>query len=199
MDTKEILRKFEDTVSGYLQELDRFTLEQLLWKPTADEWSLGQMYMHLIQSAQFMQLRNVALCLSPKDDPAVSSTRKTKQGENLFAAGSFPPDRIHVPASPQYTPTQPGSKEQLADGLRDTVRRMVEIEPAVASAVDQMTPAQVETGYEAPVHLVDHPRLGGLNALEWFCLVEMHYRHHLHQKKRLDDAWIGRAANRQLD
>ncbi|WP_138754646.1 DinB family protein [Paenibacillus sinopodophylli] len=189
MDTKETLRKFENTVSGYIRELDRFDLEQLLWKPATDEWSLGQMYMHLILSAQFMQLRNVALCLAPDGGPIFSSIGKTKQGEELFTTGSFPPDRIKVPPSPQYTPPQPESKEQLVNGLKDTVRRMVEIEPAVASAFNQTTQARSETGNEIVQQRVVHPRLGGLHAFEWFCLIEMHYRHHLLQKKRLDDAW----------
>lgn len=39
MDTKETLSKFEETVSGYMRELDGLTLEQLLWKPAEDEWS----------------------------------------------------------------------------------------------------------------------------------------------------------------
>lgn len=189
MDTKEALRRLEDTVSVYIQELDRYSLEQLLWKPATDEWSLGQMYMHLIQSAQFMQLRNVSLSLAPIDDPAVPAEAKTKLGEELFATGSFPPDRVKVPASPQYTPSQPESKEQLVEGLRDTVRRMAEIEPAVASAFDQTTQVGSDAEDCAIRQRVVHPRLGGLNALEWFCLVEMHYRHHMLQKKRLELAW----------
>jgi hypothetical protein len=31
-----------------------------------------------------------------------------------------------------------------------------------------------------------HPAFGFLNAREWFHLIEMHFRHHLRQKKRLD-------------
>jgi hypothetical protein len=146
------------------------------------------MYMHLIRSAQLMQLRNAALCLEP-GSPEVSRAGKTKPGEDLFKTGSFPPDRIQVPPSPQYTPPQPDSKEQLADGLRDTVRRMVEIEPMIASAFDPVTEARSESGKEIVRNTVLHPRLGGLNALEWFRLIEMHYRHHLLQKRRLDDAW----------
>jgi hypothetical protein len=192
MDTKETLRKFEELVSSYIQELDSFSLEQLLWKSAEDEWSLGQMHVHLIHSAQFMHLRNVALCLAPNGNPTVSSTGKTKQGEEVFRAGSFPPDRIQVPPSPQYTPPQPESKEQLVDGLRDTLRRMTEIEPAVA-AVDPASQAISDPGKDTAVepvrNTVVHPRLGGLNAHEWFQLIEMHYRHHLLQRKRLDDAW----------
>ncbi|MFC3803516.1 DinB family protein [Cohnella sp. GCM10012308] len=185
MNTKETLREFEETVNGYIQELEGFSLEQLLWKPAEEAWSLGQMHMHLIRSAQFMHLRNVALCLSPGAETEGSPAGKSEQGEALFRAGSFPPERIQVPPSPQYTPPQPESKEQIVDGLRDTVRRMAEIESAVAAAFDpnkDKTLALVQ-------NTVIHPRLGGLNALEWFQLIEMHYRHHLLQKKRLDDAW----------
>jgi len=189
MDTKETLRTFEETVSGYIRELDGSSLDQLLWKPAEDEWSLGQMYMHLIRSAQLMQLRNAALCLEPGDSLEISRVGKTKMGEDLFKVGSFPPDRIRVPPSPQYTPPQPESKEQLVDGLRDTVRRMVEIEPTIASEFDPVTQVRMEPGKEIVRNTVLHPRFGGLNALEWFRLIEMHYRHHLHQKMRLDAAW----------
>ncbi|MEK0315018.1 DinB family protein [Cohnella sp. 56] len=186
MDTKETLRRFEDTVNDYIRELEGISLGQLLWKPAEAEWSLGQMHMHLIRSAQFMHLRNAAQCLAPDRDPAGVPAGKTEQGEALFEAGGFPPARIQVPPSPQYTPPQPDSKEQIVDGLRDTVRRMTEIEPMVAAAFDP-------TGKDAalqPAHpTVAHPRLGGLNALEWFRLIEMHYRHHLLQKQRLLGAW----------
>jgi DinB superfamily len=188
MDTKETLSKFEETVSGYMRELDGLTLEQLLWKPAEDEWSLGQMYMHLIRSAQ-LHLRNVALCLEPGGSPEVSQAGKTKWGEDLFKGESFPPERIQLPPSPQYTPPQPESKEQLVAGLQDTLRRMVEIEPIVASVFDPVAQRQSEPGKEIVRNTVLHPRFGGLNALEWFRLIEMHYRHHLLQKQHLCDAW----------
>ena len=31
-----------------------------------------------------------------------------------------------------------------------------------------------------------HPTLGMLNALEWFKLIDMHFKHHLRQKARFD-------------
>lgn len=189
MDTKETLRNFEETVSGYIRELEGTSLDQLLWKPAEDEWSLGQMYMHLIGSAQYMQLRNAALCLEPGDGPDVSRAGKTQLGEDVFRAGSFPPDRVRVPPSPQYTPPQPESKEQLVGGLQATVRRMTEIEPAIAAEFEPVPQGRLESGREIARNTVLHPRLGGLNALEWFQLTEMHYRHHLLQKARLDNAW----------
>ncbi|WNQ11456.1 DinB family protein [Paenibacillus aurantius] len=193
MNTKEMLLQFEETVDQYIRDLKDYSLEQLLWKPAEDEWSLGQMFGHLIGSAQFLHLRNVALCLEPDGSPAVSTIGKTQPGEEVYSAGSFPPVRVQVPPSPQYTPPQPESKDQLVDGLRNVVRRMVEMEPAVAAAFDPGSRELWEPGKEPAVELVPptvaHPRFGGLNALEWFQLIEMHYRHHFLQKKRLEDAW----------
>jgi hypothetical protein len=34
-------------------------------------------------------------------------------------------------------------------------------------------------------YTTSHPRLGAVNGKEWFALVDMHYRHHLHQFNRL--------------
>ncbi|MDU7477853.1 MAG: DinB family protein, partial [Paenibacillus macerans] len=69
------------------------------------------------------------------------------------------------------TPQQPGSKQQLSEGLRGVLERMKRTEPALLQAPER--------------NKMPHPRLGPLNAKEWFLLIEMHYRHHLLQLDRL--------------
>ncbi len=251
MHVDEVLQRLEHTVNGYIQKLEQVSMEQLLWKPTPDEWSLGQMIVHLIQSAQAMQLANVRRCLvlekqlvdelatqtSGKDTEATQAdaniaqpqyVAKTAQGEALFQYGSFPQERIQVPPSPQYTPLQPDHKEQLVEGLQETLRQMMEVAPAVQVVQEQLMMDAVKNGMSAEegeqatvptatssdntasenvnlsIHAtqeairnesepslptVAHPRLGGLNAWEWFWLIEMHYRHHLHQQQRLEEGW----------
>jgi hypothetical protein len=168
--TKQILDRFEITANFYLNEIPKYSLEQMTRKPSEDEWSLGQMYVHLISSAMFMQLRNVELCRDQETAP--DSSERPEAVKAMFAAGSFPPERIRVPASPQYTPKQPDSLQEMEQGLRTVIARMQELEPTLASI-----PADRAVG---------HPRMGLLSALEWFTLVEMHYRHHLLQKERID-------------
>ncbi|MED5016501.1 DinB family protein [Paenibacillus chibensis] len=168
--TKESLQRFEETALHYIHELDSFSLDQLQQKPSDNEWSIGQMIQHLINSALHMHLRNMDQCLVPKD-PQGSPAGKTETGAAAFAQGSFPPIRIQVPPSPQYTPKQPESKEQLIQGLHAVIQRMKEAEPTLEKASKQNT--------------LSHPSFGGLNAEEWFLLVEMHYRHHLLQLDRL--------------
>lgn len=169
--TTEALQALEVTVGRYLTELENLDMEQLLHKTNEEEWSLGQMYLHLIQSAQFMHLRNVDQCLAGSEPTLITAGEKTEIGRTVFERGSFPPDRIRVPASPQYTPKQPESKEQLMEGLLAVVERMKHTEPALSQAPER--------------NKVPHPRFGALNAKEWFLLIEMHYRHHFLQLGRL--------------
>lgn len=169
--TVEALQAFETTVAVYLNELGHLELEELHIKPNEEEWSIGQMYMHLIQSAQYMHLRNVDQCLAGNETAVESPGEKTERGKTVFELGSFPPVRIRIPASPQYTPQQPTSKEQLVEGLQGVVERMKRTEPVVRQADSSIT--------------IPHPGFGALNAKEWFLLVEMHYRHHLLQLDRL--------------
>lgn len=169
--TKEILPRFEALVDDYIRELDGFTMEQLHQKPEDGGWSIGQMYQHLIQSALYMQLANAATCLQESSDSALVPAGKTEAGNAVYAQGEFPPIRIQVPPSPQYTPAEPESKEALVQGLKRVVARMKELEPMLAGA--------------SLLKGVAHPSFGVLNAEEWFILVPMHYRHHLRQLDRL--------------
>lgn len=169
--TTETLHRFEKTVAHYLNELENFEMEHLLKKTNEEEWSIGQMYLHLIQSAKYMHLQNIGHCLAGKAEALSAEQEKTDRGKLTFEVGSFPPVRIRVPASAQYTPQQPESKEQLSDGLRSVMLRMKQIEPALSQAFER--------------NKILHPAFGALNAVEWFMLIEMHYRHHLMQLERL--------------
>ena len=171
MNTIQSLQHFEELTNTYLDELKGFSMEQLTRQPNENEWSLGQMYLHLIGSALFMQIRNIEECMTQDADTASNIEGKTEAGEAIFKQAGFPPIRIQVPPSPQYTPQQPRDKEQIADGLKSVLHRMKEIEPTLDKASMR--------------HTVAHPRFGGVNAKEWFVLVEMHYRHHLLQQDRL--------------
>ncbi|MDF2681797.1 MAG: hypothetical protein K0R47_2987, partial [Brevibacillus sp.] len=168
MSTNDMLKQFQESVSRYLEELNQFSMEQLTRQPDPAEWSIGQMYIHLIQSALYMQLANIEKC---RTGAGATTGEKTDAGREVYARGEFPPIRIQVPASPQYTPSQPVSKEQIVEGLNTVVARMQEVEPTLQDI--------------SSIHKFDHPRFGALDAREWFLLIEMHYRHHFHQLNRL--------------
>lgn len=171
INTTETLKRIEELTHQYLNELHPLSIEQLKIQSNENEWSLGQLYLHLIKTAIFMQIGNIEKCRSQSTDAVDTVGEKTEAGEAVFKLGGFPPERIRVPASPQYTPEQPVSKQQIIDGMHTVLQRMKEIEPLLEDISAKCTSL--------------HPRLGALNAKEWFALIEMHYRHHLLQLERL--------------
>lgn len=179
--TKEALSSLEELIKQYIAELEELTMNDLLYKTDEVDWSLGQMYMHLIQASQNMHIFNIKQCLTgmepAKTSSATTSTSKTEQGQAIFDHGGFPPIRIAVPASPQYTPNQPESKEQLVTGLMQVVEEMKQLE-------HQINQANIDAS-EITEYKIAHPRFGYLDAREWFLLIEMHFRHHLLQLARL--------------
>ncbi|WP_405079920.1 DinB family protein [Paenibacillus chitinolyticus] len=170
LNTLDALNRFEQLAETYIQELENYSLEELTRKPDEDQWSLGQMYVHLIKSALYRHLPIMEACRTSSGSEEAAG--KTESGVEAYARGSYPPIRIQVPPSKEYTPLQPESKDELVSGLREVIRAMRAIQPTLADI-----PA---------ANTVEHPGFGGLNAVEWFSLVEMHYRHHLRQKERLD-------------
>lgn len=65
--TTEVLTSFETAVERYLAELNKLDMSSLYKKQSEEEWSIGQMYVHLIQSALFLHLHNIEQCLSSED------------------------------------------------------------------------------------------------------------------------------------
>lgn len=168
--TKEVLRSFELTVERYLAELTKLNMDKIHRKLNEEDWSIGQMYVHLIQSA-FMHLHNVEQCLAGSESTFNPTKEKTEQGKIVFKLEQFPAVRIKVPASPNYTPQPPESMEHLVEGLHSVVERMRNTESVLL---------------QVPVsNKILHPAFGALNAQEWFMLIEMHYRHHFLQLDRL--------------
>jgi DinB superfamily len=174
MNSNEILKRTSEHTVRYLEEIESLDMEQLTRKESVEDWSLGQMYIHLINAALYMQLQSVEACISETPETTVVNAEKTEVGETIFAQGAIPPIRIQVPASPQYTPPQPESKAQIVSGFHTVLQRMEEILPRLESSSSR--------------HKALHPAFGALDAKEWFALVEMHYRHHFLQQERLKKA-----------
>lgn len=87
--TVEALQAFETTVAVYLNELGHLELEELHIKPNEEEWSIGQMYMHLIQSAQYMHLRNVDQCLAGNETAVESPGEKRREARRYSSLEVF--------------------------------------------------------------------------------------------------------------
>ncbi|MFA6439004.1 MAG: DinB family protein [Bacteriovoracaceae bacterium] len=170
MSLEKYYRQCETIASLWIEDINRYTDEQFLRKPDDRQWSIGQVYEHLIQSAMSFHLEQIRLCTDKRGVEMQGG--KKPPGRIIYFFGNIPPMRIQVPPSPTYTPKQPSGKNEIADRLRGVLRVMKEIQPAVESASQSQK--------------TEHPAFGYLNAREWFQLIPMHYRHHRRQQSRLN-------------
>lgn len=168
-----VFQRFQNSAQSWLNAIDSYTPEQFAYQPAPDAWSIGQTYQHLLQATRRMHLHQLDLCIQGKGSPMNGG--KTMRGRVAFLIGSFPPIRIKVPPSKEYTPAQPVDMAAVKRSLVDLVEEMRAASTRLASAGKGGTRTR-------------HPGFGMLGAEEWYQLVEMHFRHHLRQKRRIDAA-----------
>ena len=167
MNSTTTLEKFESLETYYIEELEQYSLEQFIMKPSTEEWSLGQMYNHLL-SATYMQLDAIAKCKT--ETPSVAN-KKTDIGEKVYEMGAFPPIQIKIPNHSGYTPENPSCKEEIQERFLKLITAVKNIEPMLASIPNDCK--------------VEHPGLGYLNAAEWFQLISMHFSHQSSSERKI--------------
>jgi hypothetical protein len=150
-------------------ELDKYSDDQFAMKPSPENWSIGQVYEHLVIGTLNYHLKQIEQCLITDVN---QREKKTFVGILMFSLNSFPPVRIKVPPSPTYSPQQPESKKKINAGMRLLQKKLKDLSGEVDHAVH--------------FGKTKHPALGYLGAKEWYQLIVMHFRHHLLQKKRID-------------
>jgi hypothetical protein len=161
----EVVERLNKVVDIYACSLDQFSVEQLRHKPNEERWSLGQVYNHVIHAALEIYYPAVLTCINK---PEQEATVKTAAGIEIFRRGGYPQLKVKTVNLPKNT----DDRKSLHDGLNMIVEHALYLLPIV-----------VQSSADAKVN---HPRLGALNAQEWFELAEMHMRHHLRQKKELE-------------
>jgi hypothetical protein len=170
MQATKSLKKFNQLLEKWQHSLDNYTQEELLRKPADDAWSIGQVYVHLINATIGFHLKQVEDCLTSE---ANAEEKKTMPGRVSYLLGNFPPIKIKVPASETYTPPQPVSKADILLKMNDMREKM-------AKMAIKLEPTPNKSGK------TKHPAMGFLDANEWFQMIPMHFQHHLRQKGRLD-------------
>lgn len=84
----------------------------------------------------------------------------------------FPPVKYDMPKKVAVEPKQPESKEQLIAKLEE----IKQLSSAYIARIPQSDPSLK----------IKHPFLGWLNTAEWISLCNIHFRHHVRQKKRIE-------------
>ena len=162
------MKDFNNTIESWIKEIDKYDFLQLSDKPSPGSWSLGQVCMHLLQDTNFY-IEQIHACITTNDH---AHEEATEDGKTMLANNDFPDAIIEGAPSNAHVP-QPESKEWLMARLVDVRDEMKTLRKTIQ-----------ETMY---IGKTKHPGLGYFSAAEWFQFAGMHFRHHLRQKKRIDE------------
>lgn len=163
-----IIDDFNSTIDTWIKDLEHYNLDQLSARPDRTSWSLGQIYMHLIEETKFY-IDQMESCLKYNDHAFEQMDERAKI---MFANNSFPDRRIKGDQFTSEKVPQPESKLQLRQDMLQLRQEINEIGNKVMTS---------DTIGKTP-----HPGHGYFSAAEWLQFAEMHMRHHLKQKSRLE-------------
>jgi len=171
MEPKKIAEKYRDTARLFISDAKKYTAEQFTKSPAEGQWSMAQIYHHIILVTD-QCLANATLCIHGK-----GKKKSIAIGPAIFELmGSFPPVKLKIKKFPNavkhlYFPENI-SIDAAISGLEKSIRKMEQALQLISQAGTSMR--------------VKHWAGGWFNARQWYHSAEMHIRHHLRQKKRLD-------------
>jgi hypothetical protein len=144
-----------------------YSFEQLCIKPSPEIWSLGQLYIHLLENTDYY-IDQMLICISNNDFASEKCSEAAKQ---MFTNNGFPDQLIEGPAENALT-LQPANKQQLHDDFHSLKIKMNEMAALMGNSIFKGK--------------TKHPGLNYFGAEDWLQFAEMHFRHHLRQKARID-------------
>jgi hypothetical protein len=154
-------------IAVYENLLKKVSEEEFIQSPQDGGWSYSETYSHIFQS-NLLSLHATEKCI-------VGTGVLSRKGIHWMAwlilfFGRFPPGKIKAPERLASMVTKI-SREDALNLIAKFKIRLGEIKSKIHKA--------------SPYQKSKHPRLGLLNAKEWFRFIEVHTSHHTRQLKRI--------------
>jgi hypothetical protein len=161
-----LIEDFNHTIDTWIDVIQQYNFQQLCMKPAADSWSIGQVCMHLVNDTNWF-IEQIKICVPDNnnaDEPMLPFA------QTMFSNISFPDEKLTNPANINIS--QPHSKEVL---LQLFINLKKDMNEAAAQIENSKSKGKTK-----------HPGFNYFNAFEWLQFAEMHLRHHLKQKERIE-------------
>ncbi len=161
------------TIDSWIIALDRYSFVELCTQPSLSSWSIGQLYLHLIGDTGFY-IEQIEKCLQSVENV---DEQPNENGTAMLAANAFPDIKIvgHPSNADIPQPANIGHVKTDLLAIRKTLNELY-----------LLSARQSAQGKSK------HPGLGYLSASQWLQFTDMHFRHHLRQKERIDN-FLGKA------
>jgi hypothetical protein len=163
-------KAIEAALNNYRAQLDSISDEQFAATPPDGGWSYAEVYSHILQATLGSSI-GLERCALGNCPPAKSGLNFL--GNVLMFLGRFPPAlRLKVPrAVAAKMPVTKIGKEDAKNLLIKCRRRMDDMMSLIKQS--------------SPISRYKHPRLGMLNAAQWYKFIRIHLEHHLKQLHRI--------------
>ncbi|HEY2726442.1 MAG TPA: DinB family protein [Parafilimonas sp.] len=162
-----IINNFNYTIDTWLQAIQQYSFKQLCTQPDANSWSLGQVCMHLANDTNWF-IEQIKNCISNNDN---ADETMLPFAQIMFTNNSFPDEQLTNSANANMP--QPKNKEDL-------LQLFINLKKYMNDAAMQIKSSKLKGKTK-------HPGFNYFNANEWLQFAEMHLRHHLKQKKRIEE------------
>jgi hypothetical protein len=163
-------RKAIDTaLDEYRKQLDLIPDELFDVTPPNGGWSFAEVYSHIMQATLGSSIA-LERCTHGNCEPTKKGL--TWEGRILLLLGKFPPVQTTVPDSvSNKMPANKISKE-------DAKNLIIKCRKRVETTMPLIPASSLANKYK-------HPRMGMLNAKQWFKFIRIHLQHHLKQLDRI--------------
>jgi hypothetical protein len=162
-------KAIDAALTGYRDRLDMIPDELFRQTPASGGWSAAEVYSHILQATLGASIA-AERCSNNNGQPTTKGL--TFLGRLMMFTGRFPPVRVKVPQeTAARIPAAKISKEEAKNLIIKCRKRLDD----TASLIKDSSPA---SRYK-------HPRLGMLNAQQWFKFIRIHLQHHLRQLNRI--------------
>jgi len=165
-----VYSKLEELIGYFIQELGNYPEEQFQYKNDEETWSLAQMFQHMYTASTFF-MYSASNCLRQRKGS--TEGEKTPVGVGLYQRNAFPDKEIKQPKEWIKGAPEAKTQEETKQQWQALLPKLKELAEAVA---------QDDGSYKN-----NHVFFGMLTATEWYQQIEMHNRHHLKQKKKLEN------------
>ncbi|KLT64073.1 DinB family protein [Pedobacter sp. BMA] len=160
-----IVKAYKAKLSSYPEDIFQLT-------PPIDGWSYSEVYSHIFDSS-LLSLIALENCIKGKgeDKPTHFAVKV------ILFFGAFPPAQKYKVPKRLIDRVKKISKTEALDFILEFEKALEHAYPNVSKANKHIkTP---------------HPRLGYLNAKQWFRFIEIHLKHHLKQLNRIEQSFKG--------
>jgi hypothetical protein len=159
----------ESALNSYRERLDSIPDEVFIETPPNGGWSAAEVYSHIFQATLGSTIA-LERCINNTSQP--TSKGLTFLGRLMMFTGRFPPVRVKVPKVIEAK--MPATKITKEEAKNLIIKCRQRIESSVPIIKDPSRDARYQ-----------HPRLGMLNAQQWFKFIRIHLQHHIKQLDRI--------------